>query len=304
MMTNSDKQIIIITGPTAVGKTKLSIEVAKFFRTEIISADSRQFYKELKIGTAPPSDSELKEVKHHFIGHLSIYDYYNVSKYENDAIKKIDSLFKDHDRLIMTGGSGLYIDAVVKGIDDLPDADTDTREYLKAKFEAEGITSLQVMLKNLDPEFCKQVDMNNPARLIRAVEVCMTTGLKYSDLRKSKNKKRNFNCLFIGLNREKNELIEIIKKRTNIMIQQGLIEEATELYPFRNLNALNTVGYTELFEYIEGKTTLEQAIENININTRKYAKRQLTWFRKNKDMQWFHPNDKEKIMNYILNNQR
>ncbi len=304
MMTNSDKQIIIITGPTAVGKTKLSIEVAKFFRTEIISADSRQFYKELKIGTAPPSDSELKEVKHHFIGHLSIYDYYNVSKYENDAIKKIDSLFKDHDRLIMTGGSGLYIDAVVKGIDDLPDADTDTREYLKAKFEAEGITSLQVMLKNLDPEFCKQVDMNNPARLIRAVEVCMTTGLKYSDLRKSKNKKRNFNCLFIGLNREKNELIEIIKKRTNIMIQQGLVEEATELYPFRNLNALNTVGYTELFEYIEGKTTLEQAIENININTRKYAKRQLTWFRKNKAMQWFHPNDKEKIMNYILNNQR
>ncbi|HNW98977.1 MAG TPA: tRNA (adenosine(37)-N6)-dimethylallyltransferase MiaA [Bacteroidales bacterium] len=303
-MTNSDKQIIIITGPTAVGKTKLSIEVAKFFRTEIISADSRQFYKELKIGTAPPSDSELKEVKHHFIGHLSIYDYYNVSKYENDAIKKIDSLFKDHDRLIMTGGSGLYIDAVVKGIDDLPDADTDTREYLKAKFEAEGITSLQVMLKNLDPEFCKQVDMNNPARLIRAVEVCMTTGLKYSDLRKSKNKKRNFNCLFIGLNREKNELIEIIKKRTNIMIQQGLVEEATELYPFRNLNALNTVGYTELFEYIEGKTTLEQAIENININTRKYAKRQLTWFRKNKAMQWFHPNDKEKIMNYILNNQR
>ncbi|MFH0867160.1 MAG: tRNA (adenosine(37)-N6)-dimethylallyltransferase MiaA [Bacteroidota bacterium] len=292
--------LIIIAGSTAVGKTKLSIDIAKKFHTEIISSDSRQFYKELKIGSAPPSLSELKEVTHHFIGHLSIYDYYNVSKYENDAIDKLDSLFKKYDMVVMSGGSGLYMNSVINGIDDLPDPDASTRDYLKNLHATEGIHSLRAMLENLDPDFYKQVDMKNPARLIRALEVCMTTGMKYSYLRKKKKKKRNFNYLFIGLNRERNGLIEIINKRTDSMILHGLVEEAIELFPFRHLNALNTVGYNELFEYIEGKVTLEQAIGNIKINTRKYAKRQLTWFRKNKEIRWFHPDDKEKIITYIM----
>lgn len=300
MRTSSDKLLIIITGPTAVGKTKLSIDIAKKFQTEIISADSRQFYKELKIGSAPPSHSELKEVTHHFVGHLSIYDYYNVSKYENDAIDKIDSLFKKYDMVVMSGGSGLYINSVVNGIDELPDPDASTREYLKNLHANEGIHSLRTMLENLDPDFYKQVDLKNPSRLIRALEVCMITGMKYSELRKSEKKKRNFNCLFIGLNREHNELIEIINKRTDSMILHGLLEEAAELYPFRHLNALSTVGYNELFEYIEGKVSIEQCVENIKINTRKYAKRQLTWFRKIKEIQWFHPEEKGKIISHIL----
>jgi tRNA dimethylallyltransferase len=302
MRTNSDKLLIVIAGPTAVGKTKLSIDIAKRFQTEIISSDSRQFYKELKIGSSPPSLSEIKEVPHHFVGHLSIYDYYNVSKYENDAIEKLDSLFKKNDTVVLSGGSGLYINSVLNGIDDLPDPDASTREYLKNLYAAEGIHSLRTMLENLDPGFHKQVDLKNPSRLIRALEVCMTTGLKYSELRKCEKKKRNFSYLFIGLNRERNELIDIINKRTDSMIRHGLVEEALELFPFRYLNALNTVGYNELFEYIDGQVTLEQSIENIKINTRKYAKRQLTWFRKIHEIQWFHPDDIEKIIEHIIKN--
>lgn len=301
MRTNSEKLLIVVAGPTAVGKTKLSIHIAKTFQAEIISADSRQFYKELKIGTAPPSSSELKEVRHHFIGHLSVCDYYNVSKYEIDAVKKINELFEKYDVLVMAGGSGLYINAVLYGIDDLPDPDNALREHLKKTYASGGVASLRSMLQELDPDYYSQVDLNNPSRLIRAIEVCMTTGLKYSELRKSEKKKRNFSSLLIGLNREKNELDEIIKKRTDTMLRHGLIEEARELYSFRDLNALNTVGYSELFEYFDGKISKEQAIENIIVNTRRYAKRQMTWFRRNEEMQWFHPDDKEKIVNHIMN---
>lgn len=300
MRTNSEKLLVVVAGPTAVGKTKLSIHIAKILQSEIISADSRQLYRELKIGTAPPSASELKEVKHHFVGHLSIYDYYNVSKYEADAVERINTLLEKYEHVVMSGGSGLYINCVLYGIDDLPDPDASLREYLRKIYAVEGIASLRTMLGNLDPDYYRQVDLKNPLRLVRAIEVCMTTGMKYSDLRKSEKKKRNFRSLFIGLNRERSELNEIIKKRTGAMLLHGLLEEAEELYPYRQLNALNTVGYNELFEYFDGKVSKEQAIENIHVNTRKYAKRQMTWFRKNREIQWFHPDEKDKIMNHIL----
>jgi len=301
-MINSENTLIIIAGPTAVGKTSLSIELAKILQTEIISADSRQFYREMNIGTAPPSPCELKKVKHHFIGQLSIYDDYNVSKYETDAISKINELFQTYDKLIMTGGSGLYINAVIHGIDDLPDPDESIRSYLKSMYASEGIASLRQMLKELDPEYYSQVDLKNQTRLIRALEVCLTTGMKYSSLRKNETKERNFKHLLIGLERDRNELNERINLRTDQMIVNGLIEEASELLPFRDLNALNTVGYKEIFEYFDGLITLDKAIENIKTNTRRYAKRQLTWFKKMQEIQWFHPEQKKEIQEYIFNN--
>jgi tRNA dimethylallyltransferase len=298
-MIKSDKTLIIITGPTAVGKTSLSLELAKQFQTEIISADSRQFFSEMKIGTSPPDYNELKEVKHHFIGHLSIHDYYNVSKYEGDAILLINKLFNTYDKLVMVGGSGLYINAVIHGIDELPDPDESTRQYLKSIYDSEGISSLRQMLKDLDPEYYEQVDLKNHSRLIRAIEVCLTTGKKFSSLRKNTKKKRKFNYVFIGLDRERSELFKIINSRTDNMILNGLIEESRDLYPFKNLNALNTVGYKELFDFIDEKIPLSQAIEDIKTNTRRYAKRQLTWFKKIKDIEWFHPDEKNKILEYI-----
>ena len=298
-MTNSKKTLIVITGPTAVGKTSLSIELAQSLQTEIISADSRQFYKEMKVGTAPPTLSELNSVKHHFIGHLSIHDYYNVSKYEIDAIEKINKLFQTHDKLIMVGGSGLYINAVINGIDDLPDAENSTREYLNSLFNNEGISSLRQLLKELDPEYYLQVDLKNHARLKRALEVCLTTGEKFSSLRKNENKTRNFNHILIGLNCKREYLFEKINQRTDKMIEDGLVEEATELLPFKELNALNTVGYKEIFDYLDGNISVEKAIENIKTNTRRYAKRQITWFNKVQHLQWFQPNEKKIITDYI-----
>jgi tRNA dimethylallyltransferase len=301
-MTKFDKTLIIITGPTAVGKTTLSIELAKLFQTEIISADSRQFYKEMKIGTAPPSFQELREVKHHFIGHLSIHNYYNVSKYEEDAIPLINKLFLNHDKLIMVGGSGLYINAVILGIDDLPDPEESTRNYLKSIYTSEGIASLRQMLKELDAEYYEQVDLGNHTRLLRALEVCLTTGKKFSSLRKNSKKTRDFNYIFIGLDRERPELFEIINQRVDRMIFRGLVKEAKELYKFKDLNALNTVGYKEIFDSLDGKISLTQATENIKTNTRRYAKRQLTWFKKIPEIEWFHPDEKKKIQKHINQN--
>jgi tRNA dimethylallyltransferase len=298
-MLNSNKLLIIITGPTAAGKTSFSIELAKLLHTEIISADSRQFYREMKIGTAPPSIQELNDIKHHFIGHLSVHDYYNVSKYEFDAVNRINELFRTYDKLIMVGGSGLYINAVIHGIDDLPDPDETTRNYFKLLYANEGIESLRKLLRISDPEYYAQVDLKNPYRLIRALEVCFTTGKKYSQLRKNEKKERSFRYIIIGLNRQRNELFEIINRRTDEMIEHGLVKEATELYLLRALNALNTVGYKEIFEYLDGLITLEQAIENIKTNTRRYAKRQLTWFGKIPEILWFHPSEKENIFDFI-----
>jgi len=299
MISDSPARLIILTGPTAVGKTSFSIELAKSISVEILSADSRQFYREMKIGTARPSEELLLRVPHHFIAHLSIHDYYNVSKFESEALQKLEHLFKTSSSALLVGGSGLYINAVCHGIDELPDPDTALREQLKSLYQKEGIKVLQDKLRELDPVYFYQVDQSNPKRLLRALEVCLTTGLSYSSLRKNKPKRRKFRILKIGLHRDREELNNRINSRVDQMMEEGLLEEVRNLMPFRNLNALNTVGYKELFDHFEGKYTLEQAIEKIKTNTRRFAKRQMTWFRKDNEIQWFHPDEFEKIVQNV-----
>lgn len=300
MMINSKKKLIVICGPTAVGKTSFSIALAQKLQSEILSADSRQFYRELKIGTAPPSELELKLVPHHFIGHLSIQDTYNVSMYENEANNKINTIFNHTNNIVVVGGSGLYINALINGIDDLPDPDDSTRSYLKSIFQNEGIESLRKLLKKLDPEYYLIVDLHNHKRLMRALEVCITSGKTYSSLRKNIFKERNYQTIWVGLERPRNELFDIINSRTDLMINHGLVEEAHKLISFKHLNALNTVGYKELFEYLENKTSLNKAIENIKTNTRRYAKRQLTWFKRIPEINWFNTENKNEIIEFIL----
>jgi tRNA dimethylallyltransferase len=253
----------------------------------------------MKIGTARPSDEQLTIVPHHFIGHLSISDYYNVSKYESDVLKTLEHLFAGSSFAILTGGSGLYINAVCHGIDELPDPDQSLREQLKDLYHREGIRFLQEKLRELDPEYCKKVDLSNPNRLLRAVEVCLTTGVTYSELRKNRRTPRNFRIIKVGLQRDREDLNQRINQRVEAMMQEGLLEEAKALAPYRNLNALNTVGYKELFDHLEGKYSLEQAVEKIKTNTRRFAKRQMTWFRKDKEIKWFHPDEFEKIVKKV-----
>lgn len=295
-MPNPKKKLIVIVGPTAVGKTDFAIKLAKYLKTEIISADSRQIYKELLIGTAKPSTDELSDVKHHFIGSHSIHDYYNVAKFEIDVLKTLDSLFEMYDQVIMVGGSGLYVDAVCNGIDELPDVDDDLRKELNTIYKEEGIGIIQQKLKNLDPEFYDTIDKSNPKRIIRALEVCLATGQKYSDQRSNRNKERPFEIIKIALNIDREQLYERINKRVDKMITNGLIEEAKSLYELRHLNALNTVGYKELFDHFSGNITIEKAIEKIKTNSRRYAKRQLTWFRKDKTYHWFNPKDLDEVL--------
>jgi len=299
-MINSKKKLIVICGPTAVGKTSFSIALAQKLQSEILSADSRQFYRELKIGTAPPSELELKLVPHHFIGHLSIQDTYNVSMYEKEANNKINTIFNHSNNIVVVGGSGLYINALINGIDDLPDPDDSTRSYLKSIFQNEGIESLRKLLKKLDPEYYLIVDLHNHKRLMRALEVCITSGKTYSSLRKNIFKERNYQTIWVGLERPRNELFDIINSRTDLMINHGLVEEAHKLISFKHLNALNTVGYKELFEYLENKISLNKAIENIKTNTRRYAKRQLTWFKRIPEINWFNTENKNEIIEFIL----
>jgi len=299
MNSNSNKYVIVLVGPTAVGKTKLCIELAKHFSGEIISADSRQFYKELKIGTATPSPAELNEVKHHFIGSISIHDYYNVSMFEEQALACTYELFKKNNYVFLAGGSGLYVSSFCNGIDDLPDPTAEIRQSLKETYLNEGLEVLRFQLKNIDPEYYSIADLANPKRIMRALEVYLATGLKYSQLRKNKPKKRDFNIIKIGLNRDRKELFKLINKRVDLMLEQGLIDEAKQFYPLKHLNALNTVGYKELFDYFDHKISLEKAIENIKTNTRRYAKRQLTWFRKDETINWFHPEQREEIVELI-----
>lgn len=295
------KWLIAVIGPTAIGKTKISIELAKHFNTAILSADSRQFYKELQIGTAAPTAQELSEAKHYFIGNLSIVDEYNVARYETEALTLLSELFTNHDAVILTGGSGLYIDAICTGIDELPDYDPELREKIKEIYAAQGIESLRIWLKKLDPLYYEQVDLANPKRLMRAIEVCLQTGKTYSELRKSNPKTRPFQILKIGLNTQRETLYKKINQRTDIMMQQGLLEEATKFFPHKNLNPLNTVGYKELFLFLENKISLEEAIEKIKTNTRRYAKRQLTWFTRYNDIHWFEPDNTDIIISYIQN---
>lgn len=287
-----NKELIVISGPTAVGKTSLAINLAKEINTEIISADSRQFYKELNIGVARPSQKELNSIKHHFIGHISIQDNYNAGEYEAEAIEKINSLFQKYEKLVITGGSGMYIDAITKGMDNLPNVDKSIREELNELFKDNGITPLQEELMEKDIEYYNIVDKQNHIRLIRALEIIRQTGKTFTSFRTNPKKERDFKIKKFVLIRDREELIQRINQRVDIMVGEGLIEEARELYPFRDLNALNTVGYKELFKYFDNKISLEEAIEEIKINTRKYAKRQVTWFRKDKDYTWLSA-DKE-----------
>jgi len=293
------KWLIILTGPTGIGKTKLSIKLAKHFNTEIISCDSRQIYKEMTIGTAVPSIEEREGIPHHMLQIISIKDYYNAYKYEQQAIALIEELFKKYDILLMTGGTGLYINAILYGIDDIPDVDLNIRENLIERFNKEGLKVLQEDLKEIDPKTFYNIDINNPKRVLKALEIYYTSGKHYSSFLTGKKKKRNFNTILIGLNENREKLYKKIDHRVDKMIEKGLIEEAQELYPFRNLNALNTVGYKELFEYFDNKINLQTAIEKIKFNTHKYARKQLIWLKKYKELQWFEPEDFKKILNYI-----
>lgn len=307
MPTEPAKFLIIICGPTAVGKTAVAIELAKKFDTEIISADSRQFFREMKIGTAKPTPNELNTVKHHFIDSLSVKDEYNVGMFERDALKVLENIFKNKNTAVMAGGSGLYINAVCDGFDQVPGADKEIRDNLTEMYKREGIAYLQTTLKKLDAAHYEKVDIKNPHRLIRAIEVCMTTGKKYSELRKGEKQKRNFSIIKIGLNMDREKLYEKINSRVDAMIAQGLLEEIKSLAPFKVggdagapiLNSLQTVGYKELFEHLDAKHELGRAIELIKQNTRNLAKRQITWFRKDKDIQWFTPEDLEGMLKFV-----
>ena len=291
--------LIVLLGPTGVGKTDISIELASLTGSEIISADSRQFYREMRIGTAVPSDEQLKQIRHHFIQFISIRNYYSSSLFERDVLRLLPDLFKRNPLVVMAGGSGMYIDAVIQGIDDIPDIDPAVRDKYNSMYTERGIGSLRIALKLLDPEHYSRVDLKNHKRIIRALEICESTGKPYTSFLKKERRQRDFRIIKIGLNRDRNELFERINLRVEKMISSGLEEEALKLFPERHLNALNTVGYRELFEYFENKLTREKAIELIKRNTRRYAKRQLTWWGKDETIQWFHPDEKEKIFKLV-----
>lgn len=298
-MTIKKNTLLIVAGPTAVGKTDLCIKIAKKFNTSILSADSRQFYKEMNIGTAKPSVKELQEVQHHFINTLSINDDYDVRKFEKDALKLMDRLFAHQNPLILTGGSGLYIDAVTEGLDDIPQVDSNIRKVLTEVYERNGINSLQEQLKSLDPLYHAQVDLHNPQRIIRALEVCIGTGKPFSSFRIKKKTIRPFAELKIALERERDELYSRIDLRMDQMIAAGLFEEAAQLFPYRQLNALQTVGYKEIFDYFDGLYDREEAIRLLKRNSRRYAKRQMTWLKKDAGYAWFHPSELDRISQYI-----
>lgn len=295
------RNLIIITGPTAIGKTGLAVFIAKFLKTEIISFDSRQFYKEMKIGTAVPTDEERAEVPHHFIQNLSIHQDYTVGDFEKDALQKLEELFQKHDTVVMVGGSGMFEKAVTEGLDEFPEIDKSIREELNQEFENQGIQPLQNELQQVDPEYFEQVDINNPVRIIRALEIYRGTGKPFSSFRKKQTAPRNFNLIKIGLELPREEIYERINRRVDLMMEEGLLEEVQSLYEFKHLNSLQTVGYKELFDYLDGKTELDFAVDEIKKNTRRYAKRQLTWYRKDENIKWFSPFEKEEILDHILN---
>lgn len=293
------KHLIVIAGPTAVGKTSLSIQLAKHLQCPIISADSRQFYKEMSIGTAKPNLEEQQGVTHFFIDNISIHNTYNVGQYERDAISCITEQFKTHSTLILVGGSGLYINAILNGVDEFEEIPQSIRTQLNDDFEKHGLDYLQQTLKKLDEDYYHQVDINNPQRMIRALEVCLHTGKPYSQFRTKQTKTRDFNAITILINTDREQLYHNINKRVDEMIENGLVNEVKSLHQYKHLNALNTVGYKELFEYIDEKISLPQAIELIKQNTRRYAKRQLTWFNHQGEYEHFEPKDLEKIKAYI-----
>ena len=290
--------LIVLLGPTGVGKTEVSINLAAHLHCEIISSDSRQFYKEMTIGTAVPDKVQLEKVKHHFIRFISVKDYYSSSLFERDVLDLLPQLFEKDKVTIMSGGSGMYIDAVCSGIDDIPDIDPAVREKIQKRYSEEGIEGLRMALKLLDPEHYANVDLKNYKRIIRALEICESTGRPYSSFLKKQKRIREFGIIKIGLMRPRDELYTRINKRVDEMIETGLEEEVNSLYNFRNLNALKCVGYREFFDVIDGKITRDKAIELIKRNTRRYAKRQLTWWAKDKEIKWFQPEQEEEIIEY------
>ena len=295
MKVRENKTVIIVAGPTAVGKTSVAIELARHFQTEIISADSRQCFKELNIGVARPSEEELKQVPHHFIASHSIHENINAGSFEQYALQKVNELFEKHDKVIMTGGTGLYIRALCEGIDEIPAVPAEVRKKIISKYEEKGLEWLQKKVKKKDPEFYKVGEIQNPRRLMRALEVMKATGRSVLEFRKGKKVKRDFNITRIGLELPKEELHRNINARVDKMMQMGLIDEVKTLRSFKHLNALKTVGYTEIFDYLDGNISLEEAIEQIKKNTRQYAKRQMTWFKKDKEINWFAPGEIERI---------
>lgn len=291
--------LLVLTGPTGVGKTELSLQLAEHYGAPIISADSRQFYRDIPIGTAAPTAEQLARVKHYFVGQLALTDYYSASCYEEEVLRLLDTLFQDHAYVLLTGGSMMYIDAVCKGIDEIPTITDEVRREVLEHYHRVGLEALCEELRERDPVYYGEVDLKNHKRVIHAIEICRQTGGRYSDLRTRQVKQRPFRIVKIGLIRPREELFDRIARRTEQMMADGLLDEARRVYPLRHLNSLNTVGYKELFACFDGAMTLDQAIEKIKRNTRVYSKKQVTWYKKDPDMHWFSPDDKEAIIEYI-----
>ena len=291
--------LIILLGPTGVGKTELSLRIAEHFSSPIISSDSRQLYKDLPIGTAAPTAEQMARVQHYLVGTLSLTDYYSASNFEEDVITLLGKLHQTHPAVVMTGGSMMYIDAVTKGIDDIPTVTPEIRSTIYKQYETEGLTPILEELKKADPIHYEEVDRSNSKRVIHAVEICRMTGKPYSSFRTNTKKQRPFRIIQVGLNREREELYERINRRVDQMMADGFLEEARRVFPYRNLNSLNTVGYKELFNYLDGTWTLDFAIEKIKRNSRVYARKQMTWFKRDTEIKWFHPDEEKAILAYL-----
>ncbi len=295
----SEKTLLVLIGPTGVGKTDLSLQIAKHYQTSIVSADSRQLYAPLKIGTAAPTAEQLQQVPHYFVGTLQLTDYYSAAQYEAEVMQLLGELFQEKEVVVLTGGSMMYVDAICKGIDDIPTVDRETREMMLRKYQTEGLEQLVAELRLLDPEYYQIVDLKNPKRVIHALEICYMTGKSYTSFRKQQPKERPFRIIKIGLTRDRKELYDRINRRVDGMLEEGLLEEAAAVYPYRHLNALNTVGYKELFHYIDGTWELDFAIEKIRQNSRIYSRKQMTWFKRDRDIHWFHPDQLPEIVSYL-----
>jgi len=295
------KTLISIVGPTAIGKTALAIQLAQHFGTEIISADSRQFFKEMAIGTAKPNAMELAAAKHHFIDSHSVTQLFSTGDFEVQGLKKLEEIFQNHNLAIMVGGSGLYVNALINGLDEMPEIDLSIREKLNKQFEEEGLAAIQNQLAELDPAYFAKVDQQNPQRMIRGLEVYLSTGQKLSSMLSATKKERPFNIIKIGLNTDRAVLYDRINSRVDQMMADGLVDEVKSLIPFRKYNALNTVGYSELFDYLDGKSTLADALAAIKQNTRRFAKRQLTWFRRDEEIIWFEPEQGAEVISFVEN---
>ena len=294
-----EKKLIVLTGPTAVGKTAASLDIARHYSIPVINADSRQIYRELQIGTARPTEAQMQNIPHYFVGSLSLNDYYSASLFEQQVLSLLKELMTKSNYALLSGGSMMYIDAVCDGIDDIPTIDDATRALMKQRLADEGLEALCKELKRLDPDYYEVVDLQNPRRVVHALEICTMTGKTYTSFRKKEKRERPFDIIKIGLNRPREELYDRINRRVDQMVADGLLEEAKALYPMKSLNALNTVGYKELFDYFDGRWSLDEAIERIKGNTRRYARKQLTWFKKDERIRWYHPDDQTAIINDI-----